>query len=111
MPGLVGLITRMPPERASRELHQMVQTLRHEPFYETGTWSDDAMGVYVGWALRKSPLAGSQPLLSSRGDVALVFSGEAFPPRGAAGPETTSLVDRYQSEPGFLTGLHGRFQG
>ena len=37
MPGIVGLITRMPRQRAERELYQMVETLRHESFYVTGT--------------------------------------------------------------------------
>ena len=31
----------------------MVQVLQHEPFYNCGTWSDAAAGVYIGWVLRK----------------------------------------------------------
>ena len=54
MPGIVGLVTGMPRERAERELRRMVDALRHEPFYETGTWIDASLGVYVGWCARKN---------------------------------------------------------
>jgi hypothetical protein len=53
MPGIVGLLTKMPRERAEPELLRMVESLRHEPFYVTGTWVDEALGVYVGWVVRK----------------------------------------------------------
>jgi len=53
MPGLVGLVTKMPRARAERELERMVAALRHESFYKTGTWIDESLGVYVGWAERK----------------------------------------------------------
>ena len=42
MPGIVGLITKMPREEAVLQLAQMVETLRHEPFYTTGTWIDES---------------------------------------------------------------------
>ena len=38
MPGLVGLITRMPREWAEPQLLRMLETLRHESFYVSGTW-------------------------------------------------------------------------
>ena len=53
MPGIVGLITRMPRDRAEAELAQMVQLLCHEDFYVAGTWRDESLGVYVGWVARK----------------------------------------------------------
>ena len=37
MPGIVGLITSMPRERAEHELSGMVEALRHESFYVAGT--------------------------------------------------------------------------
>ena len=44
MPGIVGLVTKMPRERAQAELGRMVEALRHESFYETGTWVDEQLG-------------------------------------------------------------------
>src|SRR5437899_10078163 len=76
MPGIVGLLTRMPRKRAEPELLRMVEALRHENFYVTGTWVDESLGVYVGWAVRKESFSDGMPLRNERGDVVLVFSGE-----------------------------------
>jgi len=122
MPGLVGLITRMPPAIAQRELLRMVEAIRHEPFYETGTWLDASSGVYAGWALRKDSVSGGMPHSNERGDVSLVFSGEEFPEPGAAhrlkerghrfDPTGASyLVHLYEEDPSFPAGLNGRFHG
>src|SRR5881296_4682203 len=122
MPGIVGLLTRMPRERAEPELLQMVETLCHEPFYSTGTWVDESRGVYVGWAVRKDSFSDGMPLWNERGDVVLVFSGEEFPEPGTAhrlkerehrldhgGP--AYLVHLYEDDPSFPAGLNGKFHG
>ena len=122
MPGLVGLITRMPRECAEQQLLQMLQTLRHESFYTSGTWIDAANGIYVGWVARKGSFADGMPLQNESGEVTLVFSGEEFPEpstasalaaRGHAvaknGP--SYLVHRYEEEPDFPKQLNGRFHG
>lgn len=122
MPGLVGLITGMPRQWAETQLLQMLETLRHESFYVTGTWMDDSLGVYVGWVARQGSFDRCMPLRNERGDVTLVFSGEEFPEpkmiptlreRGhAVAPEGPSyLVHRYEEEPDFPKGLNGRFHG
>ena len=122
MPGIVGLITKMPRDCAERQLRQMVDTLRHEDYYVTGTWSDESLGVYVGWAARKDSFSDGMPLRNERGDVVLVFSGEEFPEPGTVqrlkqqGHEfdptgSSYLVHRYEEEPSFPLGLNGRFQG
>ena len=122
MPGIVGLITVMPCEQAVRELHRMVEPLRHESFYATGTWIDESMGVYVGWAVRKNPFSDAMPLRNERGDVSLVFSGEEYSEPGTVrrlkerghGLETSGpayLVHLYEEDPTFPAGLNGRFHG
>jgi asparagine synthase (glutamine-hydrolysing) len=120
MPGIVGLISRMPQERAKRQLSQMVDTLRHEDFYVAGTWVEESLGVYVGWVARKGSFSDGMPLRNERGDAVLVFSGEDFPQPGTAqrlkerghefdvtGP--SYLVHRCEEEPSFPAGLNGRF--
>src|SRR5947199_10096063 len=122
MPGIVGLLTSMPRERAERELFRMVGALRHENFYGTGTWVDESLGVYVGWTVRKGSFADGMPLRNERGDVVLVFSGEEFPEpdtarrlteRGhALDPTGPSYLAHLSEEaPSFPAGLHGRFPG
>src|SRR5207248_11795679 len=66
----------MPRERAESQLLEMVDVLRHEPFYAVGTWVDERMGVYVGWTVAKHSFADGMPLRNESGDVVLVFSGE-----------------------------------
>ena len=84
MPGIVGLITRMPGQEAKLQLQQMVAALCHEPFYETGIWIDESIGVYIGWTARENSFAAGMPLTNERGDVVLVFSGEEYPEPGVA---------------------------
>src|SRR2546422_1913794 len=69
MPGIVGLLTRMPRARAQLELLRMVEALRHENFYATGTWVDESLGVYVGWIVRKDSFSDGMPLSNEQGDV------------------------------------------
>jgi asparagine synthase (glutamine-hydrolysing) len=112
----------MPRQRAEQEVRRMVECLRHESVYATGTWEDENLGVYVGWAVRKNSFADGMPLLNENGALSLVFSGEDFPPpdavsrlkeRGhsfeADGPGY--LVHRYEDDPTFPAGLNGRFHG
>jgi asparagine synthase (glutamine-hydrolysing) len=122
MPGLVGLITRRPPADAKAELARMVEVLRHEPFYVTGTWTDERLGVYAGWTARKDSFGDEMPLRNEQGDIVLLFSGEDFPEPGTArrlkerghsldleGP--SYLVHLVEEEPTFPVGLNGTFHG
>src|SRR6266571_375920 len=112
MPGIVGLVTRIGRRRAEPELLRMVEAIRHESLYATGTWIDESAGVYVGWAARKNSFSDGMPLRNARGDVALVFSGEEFPEPGVTRREEPPyLVECYEEDPAFPAGLNGRFHG
>ena len=100
----------------------MIEALRHEPFYETGTWIEESLGVYVGWIVRKNSFADGMPLRNERGDVILVFSGEEYPEAGTPGrlkeqgheletKPSSYLVHLYEEDPSYPAGLNGRFQG
>ena len=122
MPGIVAIITEMPREQAVPQLLRMVETLRHESFYTTGTWIDESSGVYVGWVTRSGSFSDGMPLKNERGDVVLAFSGEEFPEPGTAQrlkdkghqldvADSSYLVHLYEEEPSFPAGLNGRFHG
>lgn len=122
MPGIVGLITQMPRERAKRELLQMVDTLRHEDFYVMGTFVEESLGVYVGWVARKGSFCDGMPLRNEGRDVVLVFSGEDFPEPGTidrlkkaghclSAVESSYLVHLAEDDCKFPTDLNGRFHG
>jgi asparagine synthase (glutamine-hydrolysing) len=123
MPGIVGLVTEMPREWAEPQLLRMVAALRHESFYTSGTWLDESLGVYVGWAARKHSFSDGMPVHNEAGDVTVVFSGEEFPEPGIAGrlqarghtleaKGPSYLAHLYEEEDqSFLRGLNGRFHG
>jgi asparagine synthase (glutamine-hydrolysing) len=100
----------------------MVELLLHEPFYVTGTWIDESLGLYVGWVARKNSFADKMPIRNERDDVVLVFSGEDYPEPGTArrlkerghGCEESGpsyLVHLYEDDPNFFRNLNGRFHG
>ena len=122
MPGIVGLITKKSRAWAEPQLARMLDTLRHESFYTTGTWIDETLGIYVGWAAREDSFADGMPIRNERGDVVLVFSGEEYPESGTASRlkekghgcsdhGSSYLVHVYEEDPGFPKNLNGRFQG
>jgi len=122
MPGIVGLITKMPRDWAEPQLLRMVQTLGHESFYVDGTWIDELAGVYVGWVARKNSFSSDMPLSNETGDVVLVFSGEEFPKPGTLrslkerghtlkSGAASYLVHIYEDDAAFPAGLNGRFHG
>jgi asparagine synthase (glutamine-hydrolysing) len=115
-------MTKAPREHAEQQLLAMLATLRHEPFYVTGTWKDESLGVYVGWAAREDSFSDGMPLSSESGNAVLVFSGEDHPEPGisaklkerghtlsADGP--SYLVHLYEEDPSFPAGLNGWFHG
>src|SRR5262245_56874970 len=122
MPGIVGLITRIPRECAEAQLRCMLDSIRHESWYTTGMWVDESLGVYVAWALRGGSFCDGMPVVNERGDVVLVFSGEEYPDPATIGTlqrqghqlgsqRASYLVHAYEADPTFPAGLNGRFQG
>src|SRR5712664_1068061 len=122
MPGIVGLITKMRRGQAATELSRMVEALRQESFYVTGTWVDEYLGVYVGWTALKNSFSDGMPLCNERGDVSLVFSGEDYPEPGTArrlkdrghsveAKSSSYLVHLYEEDQTFPVGLNGMFHG
>jgi asparagine synthase (glutamine-hydrolysing) len=123
MPGILGLITRIPREAAVRELLQMGKAMGHENFYVTGIRVDESLGVYVGWVERKGSFCEEMPIENERQDVVLVFSGEEFPEPGTPQrlkerghhlneSQASYLVHLYEEEgESFPAILNGRFHG
>lgn len=122
MPGIVGLVTALPREKAEEELGRMVEAMVHESSYGKGTWVDERLGIYVGWTVRRNSFSDGMPLENEKGDAVLVFSGEEYSEagtvfrlrqRGHAVEEGSPsyLVHQYEEEPDFPASLNGRFHG
>ncbi len=122
MPGIVGLVTRMPPARAESELRLMLGVMQHESFYSSRIWSDQELGVYVGWTALRGSFSDANPRRNESSDAVLVFSGEEFPAPDTIqrlranghqlGDESSSyLIHLYEEDPAFPVGLNGMFHG
>lgn len=118
MPGIVGIISQMPREIAEEQVQRMVASMLHEPFYFSGTWADEELGLCLGWVLRDEaevPI----PMSDATGQKVLFFRGEEFSGKLAKG---APLGDGSSSNGGFeilpserdsdfLARLNGQFQG
>lgn len=122
MPGIVGLISKMPQARAAAELSTMVKALQHEASYVTGKWADERLGVYVGWVSRKGSFDDRMPLRDEKGVFTLIFSGEEYSDLGAIQHlkenghafdegDASYLVHAAEEDREFPKGLNGRFHG
>src|SRR5437763_16909497 len=98
----------------------MVESLRHESFYATGTWVDESLGVYVGWTIRRNSFSDGMPIRNERRDVCLIFSGEEYSDPGTVQRlkesghtveqgEPSYLVHLYEDDSSFPANLNGRF--
>ena len=122
MPGIVGLISRLPRKQAEAQLAQMVAAMIHEPFYRSGTWVNEGLGIYVGWVARSGSFSDGMPLENERGNLVLTFSGEEYPEpelaknlkeRGhvLSAHNSSYLVHVAEEDSRFPKSLNGRFQG
>jgi asparagine synthase (glutamine-hydrolysing) len=122
MPGIVGIITRMPQARAVAELWRMLESMRHESFYVSGTWIDKELGLYAGFVEREEAFDSEMPHRNEGGDKVLLFSGDEFAKPGivqelrhrghVVKPGVCShLIHQAEEDPHFPITLNGQFQG
>src|SRR5882757_4996309 len=121
MPGIVGLITKLPRATAEPQLMKMLRSVNHEPFYSCGTWIDESLGVYVGWTALPGSFSEGMPLRNEREDICLIFSGEEYSERRTAHrsgqghsrdwAESGYLLRQYEEDPNFVQNLNGMFHG
>jgi asparagine synthase (glutamine-hydrolysing) len=122
MPGIVGIATGLPREWAEPQVRQMLDSLCHESFYVSGTWSDERLGLYVGWVAQRGSFSDRMPLQNEGGDLTLIFSGEEFPEPGTPQRLKQSghrleleghsyLVHLAEEDQHFPKCLNGRFHG
>jgi Asparagine synthase (glutamine-hydrolyzing) len=88
----------------------MVAALRHESGYVTGTWSDESLGAYVGWAERDKTSAFS-PIHCNPMESTLIVSGETYAEKGDAIDERMRWKEAAESDPCFPRRLNGLFHG
>jgi asparagine synthase (glutamine-hydrolysing) len=123
MPGLVGLAhdAAAPPLRPVVE--QMLLSMQHESWYRSGLYETAQPSACFGWTAHPRELSDSNPIVSDRGDLALIFSGEiyqqsrqspeidqdAIHAQGGRGDDMLHLYEQHGEE--FVRLLNGWFAG
>lgn len=115
MPGIVGLITKMPRVWAEPQLLRMVASIRHETFHRAGTWIDETLGVYAGWTAIEGSFADCMPLHDSARRRTLIFSGEVYGEEIAQVEpnecQAASILRVAEQKSDFYSHLNGVFHG
>ena len=78
MPQIVGIVGKQRGSDSSAALRAMLGCLMHEPFYASGSWSDDDGATAVGWTTLPGSFADCMPVWNEKRDICLVFAGETF---------------------------------
>jgi asparagine synthase (glutamine-hydrolysing) len=123
MPGIVGIVSQRPSQEHYGLLKSMVKCLIHEPFYTDGTYINEELGLWSGWACHDGTFGDCLPIWNEKKDICLLFSGEDFADQAEidalrmrghefASEDASYLVHLYE-EMGyeFLEKLNGWFSG
>jgi asparagine synthase (glutamine-hydrolysing) len=78
MPGITGIISQRPSEQYDALVKSMVKCLMHEPFYVSGTYTNEKLGLWGGWACHEGAFDDCLPIWNEKKDICLLFSGEDF---------------------------------
>lgn len=101
----------------------MVDAMKHEDFYTSGTYLQPSVNLHLGWICRQGCYSDCMPIASQTGKVLLFFYGENFPPetsrtellqRGFDGQfhDARYLIRLFEkSGDAFLADLNGWFSG
>ena len=78
MPGLVAILTPPGQQSPEKQLERMLESIRHETFYISGTFLAEDLGLAVGWTALPGSCAAELPIRNVQGDRLLFFAGEPF---------------------------------
>src|SRR5690348_4831634 len=77
MPGIAGIISRSRIPRLNH-VEQMTRLMMHEPFYRSGTLTDDNLGIAIGWTTHANSASDCLPIWNETRDICLIFIGDHF---------------------------------
>jgi len=78
MPGIIGIISKISCEENIKKIGLMRDSLMHETFYSNGTYTNDDLNVYLGWACHKNSFSDCMPVWNEKKNMVLIFFGENF---------------------------------
>jgi asparagine synthase (glutamine-hydrolysing) len=94
----------------------MLQAMDYEPFYSTGLYSNEQLGLYAGWVVHPDSFSDCMPVKSTSGRTILLLEGEVFNSRerldAATAFDANYLVQLYEElDDAFFGELNGTFSG
>ncbi len=78
MPGIAGIIGKIPQEIGEKNIGSMLQILMHETFYKKNTYANEQIGIYAGCVCHEGSFADCMPVWNEKKDMVLFFFGENF---------------------------------
>jgi len=78
MPGITGMIGKKPYEENIKIIALMRDSLIHETFYSYGTYTNEELNLYLGWACHKNSFSDCMPVWNEKKNMVLIFFGENF---------------------------------
>jgi asparagine synthase (glutamine-hydrolysing) len=102
---IAGIASARPAAECQPLVAAMLESMRHEPFYESGTCHAPECRVYAGWTAPAGSFASRQR--TSRPDVSVVMSGECL-----SDGADVSIAEEYDLRGDrFAARLNGLFSG
>ena len=124
MPGIAGIIDKGSPQQRALKVEEMVKCMKHEPFYNSGTYVEGRTGLGIGWVSHQESFSDCLPIWNETRDICLFFSGEHFGDHEhdiqklrikghQVGAKNASYLVHWYEEQGlgFLERLNGWFSG
>ncbi|OPY15879.1 MAG: Asparagine synthetase (glutamine-hydrolyzing) 2 [Syntrophus sp. PtaB.Bin138] len=123
MPGIIGIINKSQRAKNEHDLRLMIDSMMHEPFYNSGIYIQHEQGLYFGWTCHRNSYSDCMPVCNESKDIHLIFSGEVFADQDLLDclkrkghvfdPSTASALIHLYEEEGedFLVMLNGWFNG
>ncbi len=87
MPGIVGIVGKLPSGAMEARRDAMLKPLQRERFDNYGTYSDAKLGVALGWACHQGSFSDCLPIWNEAKNICLIFFGQIF----ANGGQTKTL--------------------
>lgn len=81
MPGIVGIISSNNINKKIKELAIMLDCMKHESNYSSGSYVNEHMRLCAGWVCHKGSFSDNLPIFNERKDIVLIFTGEVFTDR------------------------------
>jgi asparagine synthase (glutamine-hydrolysing) len=123
MPGIVGIIGKIPSEKCKININDMIHIMQHESFYSSGTFFNEQLCTYAGWICHKDSFCDCMPIWNEKKNIALIYFGEDFTDIESInqlksknhifGRDNASYLIHMYEEKGsaFLQDLNGWFSG